>query len=424
MSSTRREDKAEKTSPGGRSVFNDAMSPRPGNVPTAVNLNLPMKDPQHVDMNKILREKITSPTHMRRFDSADYFMERDFPTDSDEGSSKDASVDNAVREQLSSLDSDTNNDENSSSSSVSSSSASIRHQPLRKVPPRLEPQRWTSRTNRPAELALNSPHPAGPRALQKKGALRKGSIADIFGSEEQTPWDPHPETVDINTVLRAKLAGKSRLQRFDSADYFLNHATGMLQQRGSGLPHAMSSPGRVNSADANQSSPSSGSSGSPIKSLAVSTNVGSRSRSSSRTEIDSSPAPASNPTSEHSPSPHTMERSRPRSLQPARQERFDIRTHLKQRAEIAARVPQSPSDNLNVFFRKKYSPSAVRAMQAQGPRSQPSRTPTKKSKSGPPGMTRVRRNSRPMPTSESLRTPSDIRKAALHSRLNSQGKAL
>ena len=403
-----------------------------------------------MDMNQILRQKITSPTHMRRFDSADYFMERDFPNSDEEGSRSRKNTDEGdLHEQLRALD----DDRQSGSQQTRRSEPHIRHAPLvrKKPPPQLE-TRWATHTTRPAELALNSPHPAGPRAL------RQGSIHDVFADVEVEEDQADAETramADINAVLRAKLAGKSRLRRFDSADFFLNHETGRLQQRRPppGLHHTVSSPGRVNT-----SSSSPRPNVSPIKSLAISTNVGSRSRGNSITDgstattadgqqntgsasTDNTTEPPETTTRKTPlrgviPSPNRLQRSRPRALQPGHQERYDLRTHLRQRAEIAAKVPQSPSDNVNVFFRKKYSPNTVRAMEAAGVGNKNLRrslaslsgpsTPQKGSDGGstPNSMPRQRRNSRAMPTSESLRTPADVRKAALHSRLNSQGKAL
>lgn len=441
MTSQPQEDGSDKdrTSPGGRSVFNIAMSPRPS-------------EDVRVNMNQILRQKITSPTHMRRFDSADYFMERDFPNSDEEGSrsSRKNTDDGDLHEQLSALD----DDRQSESQQTRRPESNIRHAPLvrKKPPPQLE-TRWATHTTRPAELALNSPHPAGPRAL------RQGSIHDVFADVETQEDQAEVEAramADMNAVLRAKLAGKSRLRRFDSADYFLNHETGRLQQRRPppGLHHTVSSPGRVNSSSPRPNV-------SPIKSLAISTNVGSRSRGNSIADESTATAAGGQQTTESAstaettaeapetttrktplrgviPSPNRLQRSRPRALQPGHQERYDLRTHLRQRAEIAAKVPQSPSDNVNVFFRKKYSPNTLRAMEAAGvgnnknlrrslaSLSGPS-TPQKGTEGGgstPSSMPRQRRNSRAMPTSESLRTPADIRKAALHSRLNSQGKAL
>ena len=276
---------ASGTSPGGRSMFNDAMSPRPSQIA----LPTPTEDGEPVvDMNKILREKITSPTHMRRFDSADYFMERDFPpSGSDEegrsrrssdsgggggrasgraagsgaasGNSSDTG-DSGVHAELGDLDGADHNGD-----AERPQHAQMKHAPLqRKKPPMLE-TRWASHTTRPAEVALNSPHPAGPRALKRT------SITDA-GAQGEPVAEPSPadSTADMNALLRAKLAGKSRLRRFDSADYFLNHETGRLQQRG---PQT--------STLAQRRAASSGIDVSPIKSLAISTNVGSRSRGNS-----------------------------------------------------------------------------------------------------------------------------------------------
>lgn len=383
---------AEKTSPGGRSVFNDAMSPRP------TSLNIPLDDiddTRKPDMNKILRQKITSPTHMRRFDSADYFMEKDFP--------KSNNTNNATL--------------HLPAAHLHERQMVQQQQHKNKFSQAEEHEtRWASRTSRPAEMALNSPHPAGPRAL------KQNSLGDIFGVQKASvnEWaqtNRNPAMGDINKVLRAKIHGKSRLRRFDSADYFLNQSTGQLEER-VGLPiYARAVRGNFSGSASNVS---------PIKSLAITTNVGTRGRSSrvdqGADNMNAALQVLNDTVNESGPknaTDHKMQRSKPRSLQPGRQQRREARVRLGERAEIAAKVPQSPSDNLNSFFRKKFSPSVIRSQFLR-------QSPTPSQMSGSPRGTPSRRRSlsRAMPGAESLRTPSDIRKAALHSRLNSQGKAL
>ena len=444
----------DRTSPGGRSVFNDAMSPRPSLPTTGKNTNLEDK----LDMNSILRKKITSPTHMRRFDSADYFMEREFPQARERPDSDDiADVPAAA---LLMADEDHRR--------------AIQMQRAKNppAPAARHETRWASRTTRPAELALNSPHPAGPRAM------RQESLADVFNQQQEKDLNEAwanvgnhtpPGFADMKAVLRAKVAGKSRLQRFDSADYFLNQSTGLLEQRVAPPAYRL----RHRSFDDTSRKSSSGMKVSPIKSLAIATNIGSRSRQNSASsaqdynfktratglsELDhqnsipsdsiknddveaglsASAQTSSKNLASSGADSYRLRRSQPRSLQPGRQQRSEVRARLGERAELAARVPASPSDNLNVFFRKKYAPKNMRdhllrqqqlstgANKASARTLTPTSGPSNSTHTTPQtsGPSRRRSLSRPLPGAESLRTHTDIRKAALQSRLQSQGKAL